>query len=148
MDEKQWRPHFLLVSGWGIRNGKTNLSNIVLRPKCSYTVTYTQWYQHTPPPSFHLLRHITLVGGRGRTTLCPFAVYYLRYTVTSFFKLSRISLCTFYPALLKSATQIVNNHSFCFSHQTDLGEETEGFGEGGIREGEIGKGQIEEGGCE
>jgi hypothetical protein len=28
---------------------------------------------------------------------------------------------------LKSATQIVNNHSFCFSHQTDLGEETEGL---------------------
>ena len=56
--------------------------------------------------------------------------------------------CTFYPALLKSATQIVNNHSFCFSHQTDLGEEAEGHGEGGIRDGEIGKGQIEEGGCE
>jgi hypothetical protein len=35
--------------------------------------------------------------------------------------------CTFYPALLKLAKQIVNNHSFCFSHQTDQGEETEGL---------------------
>jgi hypothetical protein len=78
--------------------------------------------------------------------LCPFAVYYLRYAVRSFFTLFRISLadgmsgtknrrsgtkskipCTFYPALLKSAKQIVNNHSFCFSHQTDQGEETEGL---------------------
>jgi hypothetical protein len=28
---------------------------------------------------------------------------------------------TFCPAILKSAKQIVNNHSFCFSHQTDQG---------------------------
>jgi len=27
---------------------------------------------------------------------------------------------------LKSAKQIVYNHSFCYSHQTDKGEETEG----------------------
>jgi hypothetical protein len=40
--------------------------------------------------------------------------------------------CTFYPALLKSATQIVNNHSFCFSHQLDLGEETEGLEREGL----------------
>jgi hypothetical protein len=40
--------------------------------------------------------------------------------------------CTFYPALLKSATQIANNNSFCFSHQTDLGEETEGLEREGL----------------
>ncbi len=39
--------------------------------------------------------------------------------------------------------QIVINHSFCFSHQTDKGEETEGLeredlrGGGGIGDGEI-----------
>ncbi len=40
--------------------------------------------------------------------------------------------CTFYPAFLKSARQIVYNHSFCFSHQTDQGEETEGLEREGL----------------
>jgi hypothetical protein len=39
---------------------------------------------------------------------------------------------TFCPALLKSAKQIVNNHSFCFSHQTNQGEETEGLEREGL----------------
>ncbi len=37
-----------------------------------------------------------------------------------------------------------SGYSFCFSDQTDQG----GFGDGGTRDGELGKGQIEEGGCE
>jgi hypothetical protein len=89
-------------------------------------------------------------SGRGtKLILCPFAVYYLRYAVRSFFTLSRISLAdgktaaqklhrkiaaavkksknpsTFCPALLKSAKQIVNNHtsgevsdSLCLNNQT------------------------------
>ncbi len=88
----------------------------------------------------HMLFFAEIVG---KNILCPFAVYYLRYAVRQFFTLSRISLADgkragqkvqrkiaavvqkvkspvlFYPALLKSAKQIVNNHSFCFSHQTD-----------------------------
>jgi hypothetical protein len=84
--------------------------------------------------------------------LCPFAIYYLRYAVTSFFTISRIYLAddkragqkvhrkiaaavqnvkpsTFCPALLKSEKNIVKNHSFCLDHQTDhyQGDETEGF---------------------
>jgi hypothetical protein len=44
---------------------------------------------------------------------------------------------------LKSAKQIVNNHSFCFIHQTAQGEETEKpSGRGGTRDGEIGDGEI------
>jgi hypothetical protein len=88
------------------------------------------------------------------TFLCPFAVYYLRYAVTSFFTISRISLADgkragqkvhrkipvavqnikSLPALLKSYKNIVNNHSFCFSHQTDhyQGDETEGFESEGL----------------
>jgi hypothetical protein len=43
---------------------------------------------------------------------------------------------TFCPALLKSAKQIVNKHSFSFNHQTDQGKKTEGFErEGFEREG-------------
>jgi hypothetical protein len=39
---------------------------------------------------------------------------------------------TFCPALLKSEKNIVNNHSCCYSHQTDHGEETEGFQREGL----------------
>ncbi len=41
-------------------------------------------------------------------------------------------------------------YSFSFNNPTDSGDETEagGIGEGVIRDGEIGKGQIREGGCE
>jgi hypothetical protein len=64
--------------------------------------------------------------GMNNCFLCPFAVYYLRYAVRSFFTMSRISLAdgkragqkvqrkipsTFCPALLKSEKNIVKNHS-------------------------------------
>ncbi len=39
-------------------------------------------------------------------------------------------------------------YSFSFSNQTDQGGETEGSKREKIRDGEIGKRQIEEGGCE
>ncbi len=39
-------------------------------------------------------------------------------------------------------------YSFSFSNQTDQGEETEGLKMEGIKEGEIGKEQIMERGCE
>jgi hypothetical protein len=39
---------------------------------------------------------------------------------------------SFCPALLKSEKNIVNNHSCCFSHQTDQGEETEGYEREGL----------------
>jgi hypothetical protein len=39
---------------------------------------------------------------------------------------------TFCPALLKSAKQIVNYHSFSFNHQTDQGKETEDFEREGL----------------
>ncbi len=39
---------------------------------------------------------------------------------------------TFSPALLKSAKQIVNKHSFSFNHQTDQGKDTEGFEREGL----------------
>jgi hypothetical protein len=39
---------------------------------------------------------------------------------------------SFCPALLKSEKNIVNNNSCFFSHQTDKGEETEGFEREGI----------------
>jgi hypothetical protein len=38
----------------------------------------------------------------------------------------------FIPLFLKSAKQIVNYHSFCFSHQIDQGEETEGLEREGL----------------
>ncbi len=38
----------------------------------------------------------------------------------------------FCPALLKSEKNIVKNLSCCFSHQTDQGEETEGFEREGL----------------
>jgi hypothetical protein len=87
--------------------------------------------------------------------LCPFAVYYLRYAVRSFFTMSRISLADgkragqkvqrkiavavqnvkplyFLSRFLKYEKNIVNNHSCWFSHQTDQGEETEGFEREGL----------------
>ncbi len=122
--------------------------------------------------------------------LCPFAEYYLRYAVTPFFTISRISLvdgkragqkvhrtiavavqnvkplyCTFCPALLKSAKNIVNKLIYpvlyCPLFPTKIcwailyvliikltkGWDG-GFREGGIRDGEIGDGEIiVEGGC-
>ncbi len=44
---------------------------------------------------------------------------------------SKIS-STFSPALLKSEKNIVKNHSCCFRHQTDQGEETEGLEREGL----------------
>ncbi len=54
---------------------------------------------------------------------------------------------TFCPALLKSAKQIVKNHSFRLDHQTDLYQGDGGFQDGGIRDGEKVDGEIVEGGC-
>jgi hypothetical protein len=39
-------------------------------------------------------------------------------------------------------------YSFSFSNQTDHGDETEGLERGRDMDGEIGDGEIEEGGCE
>ena len=39
---------------------------------------------------------------------------------------------TFCPALLKSEKNIVKNHSFCISHQTDQGDKTEAFEREGL----------------
>ncbi len=105
------------------------------------------------------------------TFLCPFAVYYLRYAVRSFFTMSRIS-----PADGKRAGQKLQRKIavavqkvkspllfvppfwnqrnklstiILFVLVIKLTRRWEGgFGEGGIIDGEIGKGQIEEGGCE
>ncbi len=90
-------------------------------------------------------------------SLCPFAVYYLRYAVTSFFTISRISRAdgkragqkvhrkiavtvqnvkplNFLSRSFEIRENIVNNHSFCLSHQTDhyQGDETEGFEREGL----------------
>jgi hypothetical protein len=53
----------------------------------------------------------------------------------------------FCPALLKSAKQIVKNHSFRLDHQTDHYHGDGGFQDGGIRDGEKVDGEIVEGGC-
>jgi hypothetical protein len=87
--------------------------------------------------------------------LCPFAVYYLRYAVRSFFTMSRISLADGKRAGQKVQRKIAVavqkvkplyflsrsfeirekycKHSyFFFSHQTDQGDETEGFEREGL----------------
>jgi hypothetical protein len=51
---------------------------------------------------------------------------------------------TFCPALLKSAKQIVKNHSFRLDHQTDHYRGDGGFQDGGIRDGEKVDGEIVE----
>ena len=95
--------------------------------------------------------------------LCPFAEYYLRYAVTSFFTISRISLAGgkragqkvhrkiavavqnvkplyFLSRSFEIREQTVNNYtsgelsySLCFSNQTDQGDEREGFEREGYR---------------
>jgi hypothetical protein len=114
------------------------------------------------------LAHTTV---RLQLILCPFAVYYLRYAVTSFFTLSRIS-----PADGKRAGQKVQRkiaaavknvkRLYFFSRSFEISvtncqqsfflplplpltitRRDGGFQEGGIRDGEIGDGEILEGGC-
>jgi hypothetical protein len=102
--------------------------------------------------------------------LCPFAVYYLRYAVRSFFTMSRISLADGKRAGQKvhrkiaAAVQKVKSpvlfiplfwnprkifpRIILFASVIKLPVQDGGFREGGIRDGEIGKGQIEEGGWE
>ena len=101
--------------------------------------------------------------------LCPFALHYLRYAVTSFFH----NLPHFSRGRQKSGTKSTSQNRrsstkcktpllfvplfwnprkilstfilFVYSHQTDhyQGDETEGFEREGLWDGEIGKGQVE-----
>ncbi len=103
--------------------------------------------------------------------LCPFAVYYLRYAVTSFFTISRISLADGKRAgqkvHRKIAVAVQNVKPIYFlSRSFEIREKylstiilfalvikltitrrDGGFQEGGIRDGEIKDGEIVEGGC-
>ncbi len=101
--------------------------------------------------------------------LCPFAAYYLRYPVRSFFTMSRISLADGKRAGQKVQRKIavaVQNvkplyflsrsfalshknllsYSICFNNQ--IGQEAKRVWRGRIRDGEIGEGETREGGCE
>jgi len=74
-----------------------------------------------------LLPYIIYVMQSGRFSQCP---AFLGETAKERDK--KYNPSTFCPALLKSEKNIVNNHSCCFSHQTDPGDETEGLEREGL----------------